>query len=246
MRIKDFGFRIARHCALVTLVTLAMTPELLAQDTPVESASPTASASAMASPVATSPARNVRISFLPPPLDGTISLGIYDSNGQLVRVLHQQARLDDFTVGADALVTKWDGKDDDGMDLPAGKYHARGFTVGSLKLEDLGKDLGSPSPSISPSTRVQIKLMANPLVKNERAKVELDFGFDDQDTFLKSADGLPLYVVSEQGNVTAGSIVKNGDRSMDVYQDDGTGPQHFRISNVDKMMAFDCGDFELK
>src|SRR5690349_21273526 len=50
-----------------------------------------------------SPPANVRISFIPPPLEGTISLGIYDKSGNLVRVLHQQANLTDFTIGADAL-----------------------------------------------------------------------------------------------------------------------------------------------
>src|SRR5215208_3322552 len=38
-----------------------------------------------------SPARSVRISFVPPPMDGTISLGIYDQTGQLVRVLRRNA-----------------------------------------------------------------------------------------------------------------------------------------------------------
>src|SRR5690348_925366 len=55
--------------------------------------------------------RNVRISFVPPPMDGTISLGIYDQSGKIVRVLHQNAKLDDFTIGADSLATRWDGKD---------------------------------------------------------------------------------------------------------------------------------------
>src|SRR5213080_914030 len=86
-----------------------------------------------------SPARSVRISFVPPPLEGTISLGIYDGNGKLVRILHQQADLNEFTIGADALVTKWDGKNDDGEDLPAGKYHARGYVVARSKIEDLGQ-----------------------------------------------------------------------------------------------------------
>src|SRR5438046_8297245 len=86
-----------------------------------------------------SPTRTVRISFVPPPLEGTISLGIYDKNGKLVRVLHQQADLNEFTIGADALVTKWDGKNDDGEDLPAGKYHARGYVFARSKIEDLGQ-----------------------------------------------------------------------------------------------------------
>src|SRR5437763_2179446 len=74
-------------------------------------------------------ADKVRISFVPPPLEGTISLGIYNEWGTLVRVLHQEAELDEFDVGPDALVTFWDGKDNYGYDLPAGDYHARGFVV---------------------------------------------------------------------------------------------------------------------
>src|SRR5438034_8071129 len=84
-----------------------------------------------------SPARSVRISFVPPPLEGTISLGIYDKSGKLVRVLHQNAQLNDFTIGADALVTRWDGKDDAGQGLPAGQYHARGYLIAPPTLQDL-------------------------------------------------------------------------------------------------------------
>ena len=71
-------------------------------------------------------------------MEGTISLGIYDQAGKLVRVLHQNAQLNDFTIGPDALVTRWDGKDDGNQDLSSGRYHARGYVVGPLKREDLG------------------------------------------------------------------------------------------------------------
>ena len=83
--------------------------------------------------VTATPARSVRISFVPPPLEGKISLGVYDQSGRLVRVLHQEAEFDEFTIGADALITKWDGKDDKGNDLPAGKYRAHGFLVGGIQ-----------------------------------------------------------------------------------------------------------------
>ena len=82
--------------------------------------------------------RSVRISFLPPPLDGTISLGIYDTKGKLVRVLHREADINEFNIGADALSTTWDGKDDVGENAPAGKYRARGFVVGDLKVDGVG------------------------------------------------------------------------------------------------------------
>jgi len=87
------------------------------------------------------PTRSVRITFLPPPLDGTISLGIYDTKGKLVRVLHREADINEFNIGADALSTKWDGKDDRGENVPAGKYGAHGFVVGDLKVDGVGFSL---------------------------------------------------------------------------------------------------------
>ncbi|MEY2538593.1 MAG: FlgD Ig-like domain [Verrucomicrobiota bacterium] len=232
-------------------MTLPIVSLLVAWSTPVpgqESPGEMASPSATVTPTPTaSPTqnRNVRISFLPPPLDGTISLGIYDGSGKLVRILHEQAPLDDFTVGADALITKWDGKDDNGQDLPAGKYHARGYLVGRLRVENLGKE-SSGSAAAGANEKVQIRLMANPLAKNERPMLDLALGFDDQNTFLKSNDDLPLFTISERTNIAYGSLLKNGEKTVDVWQEDGSGPEHLRIFNIDKVMAFDCGDLELK
>ncbi|MDB6147117.1 MAG: hypothetical protein JWO45_781 [Spartobacteria bacterium] len=236
MQIVNCGLRIL-NCSLLLAFSAAS-----AQESPTASPTPAivASPSAFSTPV-----RNVPISFLPPPLEGTISLGVYDSDEKLIRILHQEATLDEFTVGADALVTKWDGKDENGYNAPPGKYHARGYVVGSLKVEDLGKDATS-SPSAAGNDKTQIKLMSNPLIKSERASLDLSVGFDDENTFLKTADDLPLFTISNHGNVARASITKNGERSVDVWQDDGTGPEHFRVSNADKIMAFDCGDFELK
>jgi hypothetical protein len=84
------------------------------------------------------PTRSVRISFLPPPLDGTISLGVYDAKGKLVRILKREADINEFTIGNDSLSTTWDGKDDAGNNAPAGKYSAHGFVVGDLKIEGIG------------------------------------------------------------------------------------------------------------
>jgi hypothetical protein len=221
---------------LTILFTLASIYSLAAQESPSPTLTPSPSPS---------PTRSVRISFVPPPLEGTISLGIYDGNGKLVRILHQQAKLDEFTIGADALVTKWDGKNDDEEDLPAGKYHARGYLVGRFKVEDLGQ-AAAPPVEDNATCNVKVKLMPNPLANDERPIVDLGVGFDDEDSFLKTTDGLPLCTVSETPNLIRASIKKNGEKSVDVWQDDGAVVEQLRISNVDKMMAFDCGDFELK
>lgn len=89
--------------------------------------------------------RKIPISFLPPPLEtATYSLGIYDArNGKLVRRLQEAATESAFTVGLNGLITSWDGRDDTGKVVPPGKYDARGYAVGALKVEGvdiLGND----------------------------------------------------------------------------------------------------------
>jgi hypothetical protein len=192
-----------------------------------------------------SPARNARISFVPPPMEGTISLGIYDKNGKLVRVLYQEAKLNEFAIGADALVTQWDGKNDDEEDLPAGKYRARGYLVGSLKIEDLGQSSGLAIENDA-ARNVKVRLVPNPLRNDRRSIVDIGVGFDSDGSYLKTSDDLPLVTVSEMPNLIRAGITRKSENAVDIWQDDGTTVRQFRISNLDQMMAFDCGEFELK
>jgi len=178
-------------------------------------------------------------------MDGTTSLGIYDPNRKLVRVLHREAKIDNFTIDADSLNTTWDGKNDSGEDLSAGKYHARGYLVGRLKVERVGQAVTFPADSEAPG-KVRVKLMPNPLTNDANAIVDLTVGFDEEGSYLKTMDGLPLCTVSETPNLVRALITKNNEKSVDVWQDDGTMVAQFRVSNLDKIMAFDCGDFELK
>jgi hypothetical protein len=194
----------------------------------------------------TTPARSARISFVPPPLEGKISLGVYNEWGQLVRVLHQEAEFDEFTIGADALSTKWDGKDDYDYDLPAGKYSARGFLVAQMKIGAIveANITGGVPPR---ANSIHIKLVANPLEDNARPTVDISAGFDEDDVYLQTVDGLPLITVAKRNDakevwVGAGRDNKN----VMVFISNGTSVRQFEVNGVTKMMAFDCGMFELK
>jgi hypothetical protein len=250
----DRGLKILTCVASVAFVQIAA-----AQESPTPSPPGTAeeSASSSVSPQTspppspipaqtTSPAssRSVRISFVPPPLEGTISLGIYDKTGKLVRVLHQNAQLNDFTIGADAIVTRWDGRNDAGQDLPAGQYHVRGYLIGALRLENLGNTL-PPAMDNQTNSVVKVRLVRNPLRKDKKPAVELGVGFGARGSYLETTDGLPLFKISETPNVAHASIAAKAENAVDVWQDEGREPHQFRISKVDQMMAFDCGDFEL-
>jgi hypothetical protein len=178
-------------------------------------------------------------------MEGTISLGIYDQSGRLMRILHRNAQLNDFTIGADALVTRWDGKDDTYQDLPAGKYHARGYLIGPVKLEDLG-ETSPPASGTDANAVLKVRLVRNPLRKGKGPVVELAIGFDRDGSYLKTSDGLPLFTVSRTPNLTRAWIATKNENAVDAWQDDGTSVHQFRVSHVDQMMAFDCGEFDLK
>ena len=223
----------------VPLNTISPAPSMTASTTPSDAPSTAPAATPSPSPLA----RSVRISFVPPPLEGTISLGIYDKNGKLVRVLKQEVELDEFEVGADALNGRWDGQDDDGSDLPAGSYHAKGFAIAQMKIEEVQ---GDSSGQTEIPNSVRVKLIANPLENNERPVVELAVGFDDENAFLKTADGLPLITIWADGDTKRAWITQRTDKSLDVFLDNGTSTRQLHVSGVSKMMAFDCGDLSLK
>jgi hypothetical protein len=82
-------------------------------------------------------AEGVRVTFIPPPMEGTISLGVYDRAGKLVRVLKREATEKEFTVGLNGFITTWDGRDDAGAEVPAGTYDLRGYSVAALEVEGI-------------------------------------------------------------------------------------------------------------
>jgi hypothetical protein len=229
---------------LAILTTLAAICFAAGQESPSSTPAgfPTAEQTPLPSPSA-SVVRTVQLRFVPPPMEGTISLGIFDSNDKLVRVLHREAKIDNFTIDENALRTTWDGKNDAGEDLPPGKYRARGYLVAHLKVDDVGK-VDSPPSSVSDHTSV--KLVTNPLVSDTRSVVDVSVGFDSKGSFLETMDGLPLATIRGGTNLVRVVIGKDGEKAADVWQDNGSSIEQFRVSNIDKMMAFDCGFFELK
>jgi hypothetical protein len=406
------------RAALVLFFFIALAPAARAQDAPAP---------------APTPSRKIRLTFVPPPLEGTISLGIFDANGKLVRTLQREADIADFTVGHDALSTTWDGLDDARTPMPPGKYRARGYLVGDLKIEGVGyffndwvtgekspriaritalsfhdnqlrlaadlssgknatvlydagtgslsldsaappakdnaklppaqaltdpvasaagKDgsfwiidriekgadalelkqlsaagefsrrlpfaaadpkpkavaastvsdaiylleedqavqrvrgltlvttkpgLGDATPAVSEwkvsfekrivahanfsvvkgkpeaaspnensaTEKILVKLQPNPLSAEKRPTIEIAVGFDEHGSFLKTADGLPLRAVSETPFLKRIVPASHDDKTIDVFQDDGAVVEQFRLSALDQIMAFDCGDFEL-
>jgi hypothetical protein len=236
-------------CRLPIAYVLIFATASFAQESPTPSPSPSSSPSPSFSLApqqgpSSSPVRNIRISFVPPPMEGTISLGIFDSNRKLVRILDREAKIDSFTINENSLSTTWDGKNDAGEDLPPGKYHARGYMVDhQLNVTDFGE---STLPQGNASDHITVKLEINPLVNDTRSVVELAVGFDTNGSFLKTMDDLPLRTISRSTTVARAWITKQSDTVVDVWEDNSAKIERFELKNIHAMMAFDCGDFQLK
>jgi hypothetical protein len=108
-----------------------------------------------------------------------------------------------------------------------------------------GKPVTSPAKADAPE-KLKVKLQPNPLLNDDRVTVELAVGFDADGSFLRTADGLPLCTVSETQALVRALLSAQGATAVDVFQDDGSVVEQFRLTGVDQMMSFDCGGFELK
>ncbi len=154
MREGKFGMRSAEcgvRGALVALIyssfALCFSSLVFAQDEPPPKALP-----------------GMRITFLPPPMEGTLSLGIYDKKGKLVRVMAREATEKDFTIGLNGLITYWDGKDDSGKVMPTGIYYARGYSVGAVDVEGValhGNDWITDEAAPRPVRVLELKAKAD-------------------------------------------------------------------------------------
>src|SRR6202163_3497532 len=116
--------------------------------------------------------------FVPPPVEGVISLGAYDSSGKLVRVLKKAAEIDSFKAASDGLVIDWDRNDSQGKPVPAGKYFARGVLIGDVKIEGVAFHLNdwidsSDDPRISKVLSATLLDAQRPAVLAEAAKTEV-------------------------------------------------------------------------
>jgi len=231
-------------------------------------ASPTAAASpAEASPPAPAgtPSRlkkiGVKIMFVPPPMEGTISLGIYDGAGKLVRTLHREASGDEFVAALDGYITHWDGNDDAGQPLPPGHYSAAGYMVGAVsvralpavKLTGSGPTLAALLPSLkfpdgkpfAPQEKIVAGLVANPLDRDREGSAELSAAYDAKGSWLQLSSGLPLKQISATPGLQWVALGRSAPgQPLVLFQSDGATLEEFVITKVADMMAFDCGGLD--
>jgi hypothetical protein len=136
--------------------------------------------------------------------------------------------------GADGAVSDWK------TDFEKKIVEHRNFSI------ENGKPIPTNPNNKIPPEKISVKLQPNPLLAEARVTVELAIGLDEDGSFLKTGDGLPLFSISETPKLTRALLAAHGSGALDVFQDDSAVVEQFRVTGVDQMMSFDCGGFELK
>jgi hypothetical protein len=72
-----------------------------------------------------------------PELEGPVTMGIFSSKGDLVRLLYHDAPVESIPAGLNGLIMTWDEKDASGKLVPPGTYRARGLVHGPVSVSVL-------------------------------------------------------------------------------------------------------------
>lgn len=99
-----------------------------------------------------------QLMFAPPPLEGAISLGVYDTKGKMVRVLAKAAAVDAFKAGLNGLIIDWDGKNGEGKPATSGRYFARGVLIGDVEISGIAFHLNDWADN---ATTTRLKTIMN-------------------------------------------------------------------------------------
>ncbi|MGZ5538308.1 MAG: hypothetical protein ACXWG0_07250, partial [Chthoniobacterales bacterium] len=119
-------------------------------------------------------------------------------------------------------------------------------TIVAHKHFTIDQDKPVISGGKSPNEKITVKLAPNPLKNDARENLDLFVGYDEDGSFLKTADGLPLESISDTPHLTRVVLSPRSEKAIDVFQDDDAVVEQFRIDDLDQIMAFDCGEIELK
>jgi hypothetical protein len=183
-----------------------------------------------------------QLMFVPPPVEGLISLGVYDSKAKLIRVLKKAATLDSFKSGLNGLFVDWDHNDAHGRPVPSGKFFARGVLIGDVKIEGVAFHLND---WIHDSDGPRIRKILSATLMSELRPVVLA-GASEPELLMFEANGnqskLTALKFSPRTIKTAGSAILAFDSTQLALIDPASGVQISQQNLNDIRDADACGN----
>lgn len=96
------------------------------------------------------------------------------------------------------------------------------------------------------SPTVDVTLDENPLLPGKHDHVGLVGAFDENGSYLSTADGLRLRQISQRVGLLAAKLAEDKTGGgLKFYQNDGAAWDEFSIKGAKKIVGFDAGEFEI-
>lgn len=189
-----------------------------------------------------------------PALEGPVTMGIFSEDGKLVRLLYRDAPVETIPSGLNGLIMSWDGKDDHGLDVPAGTYRARGFVHGPLRrtafpwFDDVTfPPLPEEAPaSPFPAGRIVLRAAEDELLET-RPLLSLR-AMNRADELMLEAEGLPLVSIPLiAGPSPAKMLCYHGfrDGAVVLGVERGNFRESFQVCGLDRIVPMEAGKLEV-
>ena len=231
---------------------------------------PTASS---AQPGTNNPSQSFAVAL--PELEGPVTMGIFSSEGNLVRLLYQDAAVDSMPAGLNGLIMTWDGKDDLGRDVPAGTYMARGLVHGPILISSIPASdatwkpplltqtedpqdalLPKPSPADcsepSPKNRIWVRTAKDELLET-RPWLAVSAKREGSDCLI-TVNGIPLVTLPMENppSVTSLSLSKGNVQgsagssgSADLTIERGPLVEKYTLSGLHRIVPLNAGALKI-
>jgi hypothetical protein len=189
-----------------------------------------------------------------PALEGPVTMGIFSEDGKLVRLLYRDAPVETIPSGLNGLIMTWDGKDDQGLDVPAGTYRARGLVHGPLRSRALPcvdpvtfpplPEEGPASPF--PADRIVLRAAEDELLES-RPLLSLR-AVNRAEGLALEAEGLPLVTIPLiAGPAPAKVLCNHGSRAgaAVLAVERGNFRESYVVLGLDRIVPMEAGKLEV-
>ena len=231
---------------MVFVVLMLMVHGVEAQDRAQESVAMITTTNAM--PVC-------RFAVALPEMEGPLTLGIFSPEGKLVRLLYRDAPIDSIPAGLNGLLISWDGKDDSGVEVREGIYHARGLVHGKMTASVMPhsddsslQEIAERSPAFMSAILSQdrmVVLAASDALHEKRVPISVEASCQNGKIVI-TAEGLPILEItlkSFREAVNPAIWLNQGSRmgTAELAVISTEGKESFMITGLDQIVPLDAG-----
>jgi hypothetical protein len=200
-----------------------------------------------------------------PEMEGPVTMGIFSPSGERVRRLYHDAAVDSIPAGLNGLIMTWDGKDDQGRDVPPGTYRARGLVHGPIECSALptcrekqflplpSSDLGTILPALPmtrgfPKDAITLRAARDELLES-RPLLTIRASLS-KNAWLLHAEGLPLleFPFPDPKHPPTAVTLSHGSSPGTALLTlaDASGSEVIAITGLDKIVPLNAGTLEIQ